>query len=219
MAVSNKAWNFPYAAIEEAVVNAVYHRSYEERELIEVRIGHDELVVLSFPGPDRSIRMEDLKAGRAVSRRYRNRRIGEFLKELEMTEGRSTGIPKILKEMAANGSPPPLFETDDDRLSFVIRLPRHPLSLVPSPEVTPEVTPEVARLLGVLHGELSREEIMALLGLKDEKHFRVRYQQAAIATGLIEMTLPNTPRSSKQRYRLTATGRRWLAAHPRGDSA
>jgi ATP-dependent DNA helicase RecG len=94
------------------MVNAVYHRSYEEREPIEVRISHDELVVVSFPGPDRSIRMEDLKAGRAVSRRYRNRRIGEFLKELEMTEGRSTGIPKILTEMAANGSPAPLFETD-----------------------------------------------------------------------------------------------------------
>lgn len=124
-AEATRVWNFPYAAIEEAVVNAVYHRSYEEREPIEVRISHDELAVVSFPGPDRSIRMEDLRAGRAVSRRYRNRRIGEFLKELEMTEGRSTGIPEILKEMAANGSPAPLFETDDDRLAFVIRLPRH----------------------------------------------------------------------------------------------
>ena len=45
----------------------------------------DELVVLSFPGPDRSIRLEDLRAGTAVSRRYRNRRIGEFLKELDLT--------------------------------------------------------------------------------------------------------------------------------------
>lgn len=86
------------------------------------------------------------QAGRAVSRRYRNRRIGEFLKELDMTEGRSTGIPKILKEMANNGSPAPLFETDDDRLSFVIRLPRHPLALVPSADttqVTGEATPQV----------------------------------------------------------------------------
>ena len=114
------------------MVNAVYHRSYEEREPIEVRISNEELAILSFPGPDRSIRLEDFQAGRAVSRRYRNRRIGEFLKELQMTEGRSTGIPKILKEMAANGSPAPLFETDDDRLSFVIRLPRHPLSLAPT---------------------------------------------------------------------------------------
>ena len=33
--------------------------------------------------------------------RWLSQRIGEFPKELEMTEGRSTGIPKILKEMAA----------------------------------------------------------------------------------------------------------------------
>ncbi len=38
--------------------------------------------------------LADLAAGRAVSRRYRNRRIGEFLKELELTESCSTGIQK-----------------------------------------------------------------------------------------------------------------------------
>ena len=108
------------------MVNAVYHRSYEIREPIEVRITPQELVVLSFPGPDRSIRMEDLKQGKAVSRRYRNRRIGEFLKELDLTEGRSTGISKILKVMKGNGSAPPEFETDDDRSYFLIRLPVHP---------------------------------------------------------------------------------------------
>ena len=125
-AEAERLWNFPYAAIEEAVVNAVYHRSYEIREPIEVRIMPQELVVLSFPGPDRSIRLEDLKQGKAVSRRYRNRRIGEFLKELDLTEGRSTGISKILKVMKSNGSPPPEFETDDDRSYFLIRLPVHP---------------------------------------------------------------------------------------------
>ena len=44
----------------------------------------DELVVLSYPGPDRSVRLDQLRAGRAMPRRYRNRRIGEFLKELEV---------------------------------------------------------------------------------------------------------------------------------------
>ncbi len=62
----------------------------------------------------------------AVSRRYRNRRIGGFLKELDLTEGRSTGIPKFLREMLANGSPAPEFESDDDRLSYLVRLPGHP---------------------------------------------------------------------------------------------
>ena len=37
--------NFPYAAIEEAVTNAVYHRGYDVREPVEVRISRNELVV------------------------------------------------------------------------------------------------------------------------------------------------------------------------------
>jgi len=206
--------------------NAVYHRSYEEREPIEVRISNEELVILSFPGPDRSIRLEDFQAGRAVSRRYRNRRIGEFLKELDLTEGRSTGIPKILKVMAANGSPAPLFESDEDRLSFVIRLPCHPLarSVPPevtgevAPEVTPEVAPEVVRVVLALHEELSRTGLQQALDLKDEKHFRKAYLLPALASGLVEMTRPETPRSSKQRYRRTRLGQRWLETH-QGNSA
>ena len=125
-AEATRVTNFPYEAIEEAVVNAVYHRSYEIREPVEIRITPIDLVVLSFPGPDRSIRMDQLRIGRAVTRRYRNRRIGEFLKELDLTEGRATGIPKILNAMQKNGSPPPEFESDDDRSYFLVRLPVHP---------------------------------------------------------------------------------------------
>jgi ATP-dependent DNA helicase RecG len=219
-AKATRFWNFPFAAVEEALVNAVYHRSYEEREPIEVRISREELVILSFPGPDRSIRLEDLRAGRAVSRRYRNRRIGEFLKELDLTEGRSTGIPKILKVMAANGSPAPLFETDDERLSYVVRLPVHPLAQGPdvaagevTTEVTTEVTMEVAALLNVVAGEMSRQELQVAMGLKNAEHFRKAYVLPAIAAGCLEMTLPEQPNSRLQRYRLTATGQHWLQAN------
>jgi len=145
---------------------------------------------------------EDLKAGRAVSRRYRNRRIGEFLRELDMTEGRSTGIPKILKEMRANGSPAPLFETDDDRLAFVIRLPRHPLAIDKASstaqvtgDVTGDVTEPVAKLLSALTGAMSRRQIRESLGLTGEEHFRVTYLKPVLEIGLIEMTLPDKPRS------------------------
>ena len=125
-AEATRVKNFPFDAIEEALVNAVYHRSYEEREPVEVRVYADQLVVLSYPGPDRSVQLDQLRRGRAMARRYRNRRIGEFLKELSLTEGRSTGIPKILRAMAANGSPPPEFETDDEHSYFQVRLPVHP---------------------------------------------------------------------------------------------
>ena len=50
-AQAERLWNFPLAAIEEALVNAIYHRSYEEREPVEVRITPQELTILSFPAP------------------------------------------------------------------------------------------------------------------------------------------------------------------------
>lgn len=233
-AEATRVWNFPYGAIEEALVNAVYHRSFEEREPVEVRISREELSILSFPGPDRSIRLADFKAGRAVSRRYRNRRIGEFLKELDLTEGRSTGVPKILKAMAANGSPPPVFETDDDRAAFVIRLPIHPLAQAVVPdaaemipagtgeatgEATGEVTGEVVRLLRATVGEMSRQQLQEALGLRHEDHFRAAYLRPALAGGWVAMTLPDKPRSGKQRYRLTDQALQWLQAHPPGDPA
>ena len=219
-AEATRVWNFPYVAIEEVLVNAVYHRSYEIREPVEVRITREEIAILSCPGPDISIREDVWEAGRGVSRRYRNRRIGEFLRELELTEGRCTGFPKLLKAMKANGSPPPIFETNDSRRTCLVRLPAHPLALLSSPQVTMEVTMEVAMEVGnvvkVLTGELTRQQLQETLGLKNNDHFRIAYLLPAIQAGLVEMTLPEKPRSSSQRYRLTAAGRLWLKKHSAG---
>jgi len=218
-AEAERFWNFPYAAIEEAVVNAVYHRSYQEREPIEVRISPDDLVVLSFPGPDRSIRMEDLRAGKAVSRRYRNRRIGEFLKELDLTEGRSTGIPKILKVMKENGSPTPEFESDDDRTSFLIRLPIHAGVAGPSADETPQVGTKLApsrdqvEILNKCRKTAALVDLMAITGRTDRTKFRHQVLNPLIEAGFIEMTIPDKPQSSKQKYRLTAAGRALLEQH------
>ena len=125
--------------------------------------------------------------------------------------------------MAANGSPPALFETDDDRIAYLIRLPVHPLAQVPeaasSTQVTPQVTPQVSepalRLLMALSNEMSRQELQAALALNDVKHFREAFLQPAIDAGLVEMTLPDAPRSSKQRYRMTAAGRQ--AVNEKGE--
>lgn len=121
-AEADRFFNYPYAAIEEALSNAVYHRAYDVREPIEVRVEHDRIEIVSFPGPDRSVTQEGLKNYRVSNRRYRNRRIGDFLKELHLTEGRNTGFKKILNALEANGSPKPEFETDDNHSYFISRL-------------------------------------------------------------------------------------------------
>ena len=121
-AEADRFFNYPYEAIEEALSNAVYHKAYDEREPIEVRVEKNMIEIISHPGPDRSVTLEGLRTFKVRSRRYRNRRIGEFLKELHLTEGRNTGFKKILEALKKNGSPLPEFETDEAHDYFITRL-------------------------------------------------------------------------------------------------
>lgn len=127
-AESIRFFNYPFQALEEAVVNGVYHRSYERENPVEIQIHRDKIEILSFPGPMPPINQAMLKKSRVVARDYRNRKIGGFLKELKLTEGRGTGLPIIHSSMEENGSPPPVFETDENNAYFLCILPVHPLT-------------------------------------------------------------------------------------------
>ncbi len=124
-AEAGRYWSYPKVAIEEALANAVYHRNYELREPIEVRIFPTEILIYSVNGSDSRISMESLLSGRAIVRTYRNRRIGEFLKELKFTEGRNTGIAKIRDSLSKNGPPPPVFHSDDALTCFATEFKIH----------------------------------------------------------------------------------------------
>lgn len=75
-----------------------------------------------------------------------------------------------------------------------------------APQVTPQVTPQVLALLAKVARDMTRQELMDALGLRDRKHFGDAYLQPALEAGLLEMTIPDKPQSSKQRYRLTEQG-------------
>ena len=120
-------YNYPYQALEESLVNAYYHRQYDEYQPVEVNIMPDQIEIISYGGAERSIKLDDLRAGKRIhARRYRNPRLGEFLKELHLTEGRGTGFPTIHAELKKNGSPDSIIEADDEHTYFIIRIPCHP---------------------------------------------------------------------------------------------
>ena len=80
------------------------------------------------------------------------------------------------------------------------------------PGTAGEVTREVERLPAAMTGAMKRQEMQASLGLKHDEHFRQAYLVPALSAGLIEMTIPDKPKSRLQKYRLTDKGRAWLAA-------
>jgi ATP-dependent DNA helicase RecG len=221
--VATRIFNYPFPAVEEGLVNAVYHRSYEQREPVEVRVNPDGIEIVSYPGPDASIRIEAPNGERIVARRYRNRRIGEFLKELDLTEGRCTGIPTMREAMAENGSPPPRFSTDAGRTYFLVDLPVHPempgvgqahdeAHHEAQDRAHEELTATESRVLALVEGQSrSRPEIAGHLGLKSRSGHLYKVIDHLRNLGLLELTIPDKPQSKNQRLRITGAGRGWLA--------
>lgn len=165
--------SYPFPAIEEALSNAVYHKSYQIHEPITVMILPDRIEITSVPGPDRSISDDDLRNLRMVSRTNRNRRIGDYLKELKLAEGRNTGIPTLVRSMRENSSPDPVFLTDGDRSYFTVILPINEAFKGERPanantgrrtiRKPNEVRSTVIRLLEE-NGEMSANELAVALG-------------------------------------------------------
>ena len=92
-------------------------------------------------------------------------------------------------------------------VEFMIKILKEAIIASTSMEVAIDVTMEVKRLLMVVKGEMKRKEIQTALSLKNDDHFRLAYLTPALTDGIIEMTLPDSPKSPTQRYRLTAKGK------------
>ena len=201
----------PEAALEELLVNALIHRDYFTSASIRILVFADRVEIIS-PGhlPD-SLSIDTIRQGKT---NRRNPTLTEHAAQILPYRGLGSGIPRALREW-------PRLELVDDvagnQFSAVAWRPdaewetatpevTPPVTGEATGEVTGEATGEVVRLLNVLQGEMKRAELQSALGLKHEDHFRDAYLKPAISLGLIELTLPDKPRSPLQKYRLTAQG-------------
>ena len=124
---------------------------------------------------------------------------------------------EILRTRERYGIAPPIFEEQDGALYVTFRAQIGPEQATGT--AAPQVTGEVTRLAWALGSRaMSRKEAQAALGLKHEDHFRSVYLVPALKGGIVEMTVPDKPKSRLQRYRLTAKGRSWLASVKSSES-
>ena len=213
------------------------HRNYQEREPVEITIEPDRVSILSYSGPDRTISMQAIKEAKSLrSRRYRNRRLGEFLKELELTEGRATGIPTIQKALSENGSSLATIETDESRTYFLMDIPCHPdfvknvlvdvqvecldlkqvaikiSQLCPSYRlvVSQSDIEKLAQCLLRATTEVSGHDMLDGIDTTSYKQRKRKYLDQLITMGLVEMTKPDKPTASDQKYRCTTLGKQMI---------
>ena len=126
-----------------------------------------------------------------------------------MTEGRGTGIPKILQAIKKNDSPKPIFHTDEDRSYFVVELLLHPVFVKDKePELRPELELSLQnKILCILkNGDFSKSAIAEKIGHKAVSGELNKQVRNLMKAGLIEYTIPKKPNSPMQKYRLTAKG-------------
>ena len=123
---------YPERALREAVVNAFYHRSYEvsNPDPVKIHIKPEFIDIISYPGPDPTLKAEDFSENNVPPVQHRNRRIADFLKSLKLAEGMYTGVGTIFTSMKENKNPKPQF--DFSPAYFRVRLPGHPKYIVQS---------------------------------------------------------------------------------------
>jgi len=194
-------WSIPLTMLREAVINAIVHADYSQKGA-PIRVAFfDDRIEIENPGillPGLTI--EDVKQG--VSR-IRNRVIARVFRELDLIEQWGSGFQRILRESEELGLSEPVIEEIGMRVRVTIFLAEsHRI------QVTEQVTEQVTRLINCLNNkEMSMREMMSSVGLNHRPTFMYDYLKPAMDRGFVEMTQPDSPKSPKQKYRLTRRGK------------
>lgn len=190
--------DYPITAVREAIVNALVHRDYSiQTEGMPIQlIMYEDRMEIRNPGGIYG-RTGANQLGK-VQPDTRNPVLAGALEVLGITENRYSGIPTIRKVMKEYGLPQPVFS--DERGSFIARFGKEPEHKLMS-DATAGTTKIADRdLISFCETPRSRDEICEFLNLKSKAYVVKEYVAPLIEEGLIEMSIPEKPRSSHQRY-------------------
>ncbi len=222
-------WSIPLTILREALVNAIVHADYSQKGA-PIRVSFfDDRIEIENPGillPGMTI--EDVKQG--VSR-IRNRVIARVFRELDLIEQWGSGFRRILKDAEELGLPQPEIIEIGMRVRFIVYLAESIKietgdsttgDIKSRPELRPKSRPELrpesklesqlaSRVLNLLiEKEAGKAELAAGLGHTTISGELKKQIRNLMELGYIEMTIPEKPTSSKQKYRLTPKGRKFL---------
>lgn len=187
--------DYPVEAVREAVLNALVHRDYSihtEGMPIQLLLFEDRMEVRNPGGIYGRIKADQLGK---VQPDTRNPVLALALETLGVTENRYSGIPTIRRAMAEYGLPEPEFL--DERGSFLVKFYKEPKEKTMEDDAENE---EVKNLLLFCRTPRTRREIAEYLGLSSVTYAIQRHVMPLVEKGLIHLSIPEKPGSSKQLY-------------------
>ncbi|MFN4915312.1 MAG: Fic family protein [Sphingomonadales bacterium] len=207
------AYEIPRQVIAEAVINAIAHRDYVSHASIQLSVFKDRIEIQN-PG-SLAKELDITRLNEPHSSYPYNPLLANCMFLTGAIERFGTGIPEMYALTAKNGLRLPDFEVDR---SFTVTLWRPSATTDHDTDYDTDhdtdhdkkyidITELPKRLLWIMKGEIGRNELMQILELKHNPTFRENYLDPAIKRGWIEMTIPDKPKSKKQKYRLTQLGK------------
>lgn len=157
----------------------------------------DRLEITSYGGLFEGMTQEDFFDGLSLPR---NKELMRVYKDLGMVEQLGSGVPRILQAYNKD-----CFKFSENFLRMTFPA-TEKLSMQVNTQATTQVTTQVEELIKIFTGEHTRQDLQGKLKLANRENFRKNYLQSAIDNKLIELTIPEKPNSSKQKYRLTEKG-------------
>ena len=217
----------PEEALREAVVNALAHRDYRSTANVQVYVFKDRVEIVSPGGLPAGMTEADL----GVKSIPRNPLLFGILHRMDAVEHIGSGIKRIRYLCRNHGVAEPVIEVSEHWFTMVF--PRQETvqkgdeerqletASVPSlSQVCPKSVPSVLAE-ELMRAASSTVDLLTLMRLADHTN-RTRFKNAVlqplIEAGLIEMSIPDKPRSSKQKYRTTDRGKDILAGTEEDDA-
>jgi len=181
-------------ALREAVINAIVHNDYASEVPPKFEFFDDRIEITSFGSLPQGMTEIEFFEGYSVPR---NKELMRVFRDLDLVEHLGSGVPRILRSYGKE-----CFKFTENFLRMTF-----PVSEQVTEQVTEQVSEQVKELISILDKEMNRQEIQTKLGLSHRENFRSNYLKPALEQGFIEMTIPDKPNSSLQKYRLTILGR------------
>ncbi len=179
---------YPLRAVREAVLNALIHRDYSvytENVPVRIEMYRDRLEIINSGGLYGRISIDALGKVRPETR---NAALANMLELLKITENRYSGIPTIRTEFLNAGLPAPHFSVLHGEFKVVMKngYYKEPQKMEDS-------------LVDFCYTPRTRAELVDFTG-KSRVYAMTHLVQPLVDSGRLKLTLPEKPKSSKQRY-------------------
>ena len=209
------AYEIPKEVVTEAIVNAVAHRDYTSNASIQVMLFTDRVEVLNPGRLPPSLTLEQLRV--AHTSIPNNPLLAEPLYLAQYIERMGTGTLDMIRRCSDAGLPEPEFN-DSSGFKITIWRATPTEQIKVQPESLPgDLKSKVLNLLA--DGPMSRSDLSKKLRQKEVSGQLKKVFRDLLTDEMIEYTLPEKPRSPRQKYRLTDNGRSELTNLKSGKTA